>query len=100
MAPLGLFGPQMRVYTFNMLRPRADLAKIRDFQQWLFRESELGAKFARARRRVCEPRPAARAANCLPRLSMLNCSRSSGAFSSALMPRCLCALKFEEAPEI
>lgn len=40
-APLGLNGPTIQGYTFNLLRSRAELPKICRFQQWLF--DELGA---------------------------------------------------------
>lgn len=35
-APLGLEGPKVQGYTFNLLKARADLPKIRSFQDWLF----------------------------------------------------------------
>lgn len=35
-APLGLEGPKVQGYTFNILKSRADLPKIRSFQDWLF----------------------------------------------------------------
>jgi len=35
-APLGLEGPKVQGYTFNLLKSRADLPKIRNFQDWLF----------------------------------------------------------------
>ena len=41
-APFGSAGPQVQGYTFNLLKSRADLPKIRSFQQWLFRELEQG----------------------------------------------------------
>lgn len=37
-APLGLAGPQIYGYTFNLLKSHAELPKIRSFQNWLFRE--------------------------------------------------------------
>jgi len=39
-APLGLAGPKVQGYTFNLLRSRAELPKIRSFQDWLFSELE------------------------------------------------------------
>lgn len=39
-APFGFEGPRIQGYTFNMLRSRADLPKIRSFQNWLFGELE------------------------------------------------------------
>lgn len=39
-APFGLDGPKVQGYTFNLLRSRADLPKIRYFQDWLFEELE------------------------------------------------------------
>jgi LysR family glycine cleavage system transcriptional activator len=42
-APLGLEGPRIQGYTFNLLKARADLPKIRSFQDWLFAELEKGA---------------------------------------------------------
>lgn len=39
-APLGLDGPKVQGYTFNLLKSRADLPKIRSFQDWLFAELE------------------------------------------------------------
>jgi len=39
-APLGLDGPKVQGYTFNLLKSRADLPKIRSFQDWLFGELE------------------------------------------------------------
>lgn len=39
-APLGLEGPKVQGYTFNLLKSRADLPKIRSFQDWLFSELE------------------------------------------------------------
>ena len=41
-APLGMTGPKVQGYTFNLLRSRAELPKIRSFQDWLF--SELGGR--------------------------------------------------------
>lgn len=37
-APLGLEGPQVQGYTFNILKSQAELPKIRNFQDWLFDE--------------------------------------------------------------
>ncbi len=37
-APLGLEGLKMQGYTFNLLKSRAELPKIRNFQDWLFTE--------------------------------------------------------------
>lgn len=37
-APLGLEGPQVQGYTFNILKSQAELPKIRNFQDWLFEE--------------------------------------------------------------
>ncbi|HXH02545.1 MAG TPA: transcriptional regulator GcvA [Candidatus Competibacteraceae bacterium] len=37
-APLGLEGPKVQGYTLNLLKSRADLPKIRSFQDWLFSE--------------------------------------------------------------
>lgn len=37
-APLGLDGPKVQGYTLNLLKSRADLPKIRAFQDWLFAE--------------------------------------------------------------
>lgn len=42
-APLGLEGPRIQGYTFNLLKSRADLPKVRSFQNWLFEELEKGA---------------------------------------------------------
>lgn len=39
-APLGLDGPKVQGYTFNLLKSRTDLPKIRSFQDWLFAELE------------------------------------------------------------
>lgn len=39
-APLGMTGPKVQGYTFNLLRSRAELPKIRSFQDWLFSELE------------------------------------------------------------
>jgi LysR family transcriptional regulator, glycine cleavage system transcriptional activator len=39
-APLGLQGPKVQGYTFNVLKTQADLPKIRSFQDWLFSELE------------------------------------------------------------
>ncbi|QMV65218.1 transcriptional regulator GcvA [Pseudomonas berkeleyensis] len=39
-APLGMTGPKVQGYTFNLLRSRAELPKIRSFQDWLFAELE------------------------------------------------------------
>jgi len=39
-APLGLDGPKVQGYTFNLLKSRAELPKIRNFQDWLFGELE------------------------------------------------------------
>ena len=41
-APLGPEGPRIQGYTFNLLKARADLPKIRSFQDWLFAELEKG----------------------------------------------------------
>ncbi len=41
-APLGLEGLKVQGYTLNLLRSRADLPKIRSFQDWLFAEMEAG----------------------------------------------------------
>ena len=35
-APLGRDGPKVQGYTFNLLKSRTDLPKIRSFQEWLF----------------------------------------------------------------
>jgi LysR family glycine cleavage system transcriptional activator len=35
-APLGLEGPKVHGYSFNLLKSRAELPKIRSFQDWLF----------------------------------------------------------------
>lgn len=37
-APFGLAGPKVQGYTFNLLKSRAELPKIRSFQEWLFDE--------------------------------------------------------------
>ncbi|QTQ37330.1 transcriptional regulator GcvA [Aromatoleum petrolei] len=37
-APFGLEGPKVQSYTFNLLKSRAELPKIRNFQDWLFGE--------------------------------------------------------------
>lgn len=42
-APFGLAGPKVQGYTFNLLKSRAELPKIRSFQDWLFGELEKGA---------------------------------------------------------
>ncbi|SEG89025.1 transcriptional regulator GcvA [Marinobacterium lutimaris] len=42
-APLGLEGPKVQGYTFNVLKSQADLPKIRAFQDWLFGELERDA---------------------------------------------------------
>ncbi len=39
-APFGLEGLKVQGYTFNLLKSRADLPKIRSFQNWLFTELE------------------------------------------------------------
>lgn len=39
-APFGLNGPKVQGYTFNLLKSRAELPKIRSFQEWLFNELE------------------------------------------------------------
>lgn len=39
-APFGLSGPKVQGYTFNLLKSRAELPKIRSFQEWLFNELE------------------------------------------------------------
>lgn len=39
-APLGLDGPRIQGYTLNLLKSRAELPKIRSFQEWLFGELE------------------------------------------------------------
>ncbi|WP_172642522.1 transcriptional regulator GcvA [Azoarcus sp. KH32C] len=39
-APFGLDGPKVQGYTFNLLKSRAELPKIRSFQDWLFDELE------------------------------------------------------------
>ena len=41
-APLGLKGPRVQGYTFNILKSQADLPKVKHFQQWLFAELERG----------------------------------------------------------
>ncbi|MBI2308550.1 MAG: transcriptional regulator GcvA [Rhodocyclales bacterium] len=41
-APFGLDGPKIQGYTLNLLKSRADLPKIRSFQDWLFAELEKG----------------------------------------------------------
>lgn len=42
-APFGLEGPHIQGYTLNVLKSRADLPKIRGFQDWLFGELEKAA---------------------------------------------------------
>ena len=42
-APFGLEGTKVQGYTFNLLKSRADLPKIRSFQDWLFAELEKGS---------------------------------------------------------
>jgi len=42
-APLGLDGPKVQGYTLNLLKSRADLPKIRSFQDWLFSELDRNA---------------------------------------------------------
>lgn len=42
-APFGLTGPKVQGYTFNLLKSRVELPKIRSFQDWLFGELEKGA---------------------------------------------------------
>lgn len=37
-APFGLDGPKVQGYTLNLLKSRAELPKIRNFQDWLFAE--------------------------------------------------------------
>ncbi|WP_024303993.1 transcriptional regulator GcvA [Pseudogulbenkiania sp. MAI-1] len=37
-APFGLEGPKVQGYTLNLLKSRAELPKIRSFQDWLFAE--------------------------------------------------------------
>ncbi|MBK8182941.1 MAG: transcriptional regulator GcvA [Candidatus Competibacteraceae bacterium] len=44
-APLGLDGPKVSGYTFNVLKSRADLPKIKNFQEWLFAELAVGSKW-------------------------------------------------------
>jgi LysR family glycine cleavage system transcriptional activator len=39
-APLGFDGPTVQGYTMNLLKSRAELPKIRSFQDWLFSELE------------------------------------------------------------
>lgn len=39
-APLGLDGPKVQGYTFNLLKSSAELPKIRAFQDWIFAELE------------------------------------------------------------
>ncbi len=39
-APLGLTGPRVQGYTFNVLKSRAELPNIRCFQDWVFNELE------------------------------------------------------------
>jgi LysR family transcriptional regulator, glycine cleavage system transcriptional activator len=39
-APLGLDGLRVQGYTLNLLKSRADLPKLRSFQDWLFAELE------------------------------------------------------------
>lgn len=41
-APLGLDGQKVQSYTLNLLRSRAELPKIKSFQQWLFEELNQG----------------------------------------------------------
>ena len=41
-APLGLEGPTVQGYTLYLLKSRAELPKIRSFQDWLFAELEKG----------------------------------------------------------
>lgn len=43
-APLGLEGPKVHGYTFHLLKSRADLPKIRSFQDWLFAELDKGTQ--------------------------------------------------------
>nr|WP_067288965.1 transcriptional regulator GcvA [Marinobacterium profundum] len=42
-APLGLKGPKVHGYTFNVLKAQADLPKIRSFQDWLLAELDKDA---------------------------------------------------------
>ena len=39
-APLGLEGLRVNGYTMNLLKSRADLPKVKSFQDWLFGELE------------------------------------------------------------
>jgi len=39
-APFGLEGLNVQGYTLNLLKSRADLPKLRNFQDWLFAELE------------------------------------------------------------
>lgn len=43
-APFGLEGLKVQGYTFNLLKARAELPKIRSFQNWLFTELERTAR--------------------------------------------------------
>ena len=45
-APLGMDGPRVQGYTFNVLRSQSELPKIRAFQDWLFQELERSGKSA------------------------------------------------------
>ncbi len=43
-APFGFDGPKVQGYTVNLLKSRAELPKIRSFQDWLFAELEKDAR--------------------------------------------------------
>lgn len=49
-APLGLMGPKIQGYTFNILKSCAELPKIRSFQNWLFSELDDHSKSDRLTR--------------------------------------------------
>ncbi|MGL1834914.1 transcriptional regulator GcvA [Rhodocyclaceae bacterium SMB388] len=44
-APLGLEGPKILGYTVNLLKSRADLPKVRSFQDWLFDQLEKNGSY-------------------------------------------------------
>lgn len=44
-APLGLDGRKVSGYTFNVLKSRADLPKIKNFQEWLLAELSNGSEW-------------------------------------------------------
>lgn len=41
-APFGRAGPRVQAYTFNVLKSKVDLPKVRSFQDWLFSELSEG----------------------------------------------------------